>query len=645
MQISEYLDIKKNQDFIIKIFKIILLGFVSFSLFASAIPFYLGYDDVNYGLASINLSEGNFTITNSLEMEFDKPISGSNHNFIPNSYVKTAQNDFIPKGSVGIFGIGSLFYGLGGLFGLFYFGPIVTTILLIIFDRFVTKLFGSLVGLLALLFLVGDWQFFFVGLRFLTDNLFSLFFILGVFSIVMFTHKKDYRYVLLCSTFFSISTLIRINGIAFFPAEIFILLCFFVAPYLKESKIFTRNKNNSRVNIKVQIFLKSNFKNFLKISSSLLTPWIIFLVFWLSFNAYYFDDPGTSYRDQAGAVTADIEKEYQLKSDPISIEGEPLIEFQRLQLVQYYSVPLLPDTLYFFSVIISDTDLEQWRSDIWISYITFSILALVLIFSLYFKIKRKETLIFLFFIITVIGFYSSPLVANDPLAATLSEHANSRYMIPASLLSYSLIGFFLVEGLRKYFPKNHKLYEKILHPIKKIYLIMIIAFFLALIVTMPSFQDFYQTGFHFNNPFEAANLFNNLEQLPENSLIVSFIGRNTLLHTDTHFYSYGTKFVKSEGDTENIPTSKTEMLKKIMSDGYTPYTFKNNMFIYDEKYFRYLESDHGIILKDYSKTFCKLELISNTTEYVVDVSSDPICFKDDIASSKNIWNVHLKWPY
>ena len=645
MHILENLKIKENQDFLIKISKIIIIGFVSFSLFASAIPFYLGFDDVNYGLASINLAEGNFTITNSLEQETDNPISGAYHNFIPNSYVKTAQNDFIPKGSVGIFGIGSFFYWLGGLFGLFYFGPIVTTILLIIFERFTTKFFGSLVGLFALLFLVADWQIFFVGLRFLTDNIFSVFFILGVFSIIMFTLKKDYRYVLLCSTFFAISTFFRINGVAFFPAELLVLLVFFVVPYLKESNIFNRNKNNSRVIIKKQIFSKSNFKKFLKISSFLLAPWIIFLAFWLSFNAYYFDDPGTSYRDQVRASSEDIDEEYQLQSYSISIEDMPRNDFQRLQLVQYYSVPLLPDPLYFFSVIISDTDLEQWRSDIWISFIIFSIFALVLFFSLYFKIKRKETLILLFFIIIVIGFYSSPLVAIEPISANLSEHANIRYMIPVSLLSYTLIGFILVEGWRKCFPKNHTLYEKILHPIKKIYLIMIIIFFLALIVTMPSIQDFYQRGFHFNNSFQAVNSLNNLEQLPENSLIIGFSGRDTLLYTDTHFYPYGLKFVQGEGDTKDIPEFKIKILKKIMTDGHTPYAFKNNMFFYDEKYFRYLESEHGIILKDYSKTFCNLELISNTTEGIDDISSDAICFKDDIGGSKKIWNVSLKWPY
>jgi len=642
MRISEYLVIKKNQDFLIKIIKIIIIGFVSFSLFANAIPFYLGYDDVNYGLATINLSKGNFGITNNLEQETNNPRSGAYNQYVPNSYVKTVQNEAIPNSSVGIYAIGSFFYFLGGFVGLFYFGPIITTILLIILERFVTKLFGNLVGLLAILFVVGDWQIFFVGLRFLTDNLFSLFFILGVFSIIKFIPKKDHRYILLSSTFFTISTFIRINGIAFFPTEILILLGFFVVPYLKESKIFNRHKNNSGVIIKKKIFSKSNFKIFLKISSFLLIPWIIFLVFWLSFNTYYFGDAVTNYKEQMKSSNIDAEEQQSKIDEPA--EDVPRNKFQRLQLVQYYSVPLLPDPLYFFSVIVSDTDLDVWRSDIWISYISFSILSIALIISLYFKIKRNETLILLLFIVVLVGFYSSPLLSTDPLAQNLSEHANNRYMIPASLLSFTLIGFILVEGWRKCFSKDHTLHQKILHSIKLIYLILIIVFFLALIVIMPSIQDFYQTGFHFNNPLEAANSFENLEKLPEKSLIVDFIGRETLLHTDTHFYPYGLSFVQEEGDINKIPESKIITLKKIMKEGYSAYAFKNNMFSYDEKYFKFLEADHGIILKDYSKTFCKLEFISNINEVVDNISSDPICFKDVIGGGKKIWNVTLKWP-
>jgi len=171
MLISEYLHKKSNQDFLIKITKIIILGFFSFSLISNAIPFYLGFDDVNYGITAINLSQGNFAITNELLQET------GNSQFIPNSYVVTPNNTAISKSAVGINALGAFSYLVGGFYGLLYFGPIVTIILLIIYERITTKLFGSLIGLISILFLIADWQFFFVGLRFLTDNIFSLFFI------------------------------------------------------------------------------------------------------------------------------------------------------------------------------------------------------------------------------------------------------------------------------------------------------------------------------------------------------------------------------------------------------------------------------------------------------------------------------------
>jgi len=82
-----------------------------------------------------------------------------------------------------------------------------------------------------------------------------------------------------------------------------------------------------------------------------------------------------------------------------------------------------------------------------------------------------------------------------------------------------------------------------------------------------------------------------------------------------------------------------------MEEGYVAYAFKNSMFIYDKKYFEFLEEEHGLVLKDHSKTFCKLELISNLNEDVDGLSSDPICFQDVIEGDKELWDVTLKWPY
>ena len=134
-----------------------------------------------------------------------------------------------------------------------------------------------------------------------------------------------------------------------------------------------------------------------------------------------------------------------------------------------------------------------------------------------------------------------------------------------------------------------------------------------------------------------------MEQLPETSLIIVFYnGRETLLHTDTHFYPYGHKFIQ-EPISENIPKWKTDTLKKILSEGYTAYAYKINMFTNDAKYFKFLETDYGIILKDYSKTFCKMVLVSETEENADNYSSDPICFEDIEEKREKIWPVTLKW--
>jgi len=637
----EYLDSKKNQNFLIKIIKIIILGFVSFSLLASAIPFYLGFDDVNYGIASINLSNGNISITNELLQKTNLDI------FVPYQYVITSDTkSAVPVFNVGIYSLGALSYLIGGFYGLLYVGPIITIILLIFYERITSKYFGSLVGLLALLFLVADWQIFFVGLRLLTDNVFTLFFILGVFSIIKFLHTKDDRYILLCSTFFAISTLIRLNGGVFLFTEIIIISGFFSFQYFKKLKEFNKqiNENNYGIILTKQIFSKSNFKRFLKISFFLLLPWLMFLAFWFSYNDYYFDDASTNYREQIQSNIAPIYDE----TDPLSVGPKPPDvsgnQFERIKLAQYYAVPLIPDPLYFFLVITSDTDLDAWRSDIWISYVTLSVLSVSLILSHFFKIKRIEVFTMILFIISLVGFFSSPIVAQSPQAIHLSEHANNRYMIPTSSLSFILLGFILVEFWRK-ISSNHPKNQKKWRSLKIFYLLFILVFFSALIAVMPAIQDLYQRGPHFNNPIEYFNFFKELEKLPPNSIIVGHGGRNSLMHTDTHYFLHTKKTIQEkEAEIGNILNYRMNFLKEILSEGYAAYTYKQSYFPLDAEHFKILEEQHGIILKDYSQTFCKMELIFNTEESSDNYSSDPICYQDIGIIREKIWPVTLKWP-
>jgi len=64
-----------------------------------------------------------------------------------------------------------------------------------------------------------------------------------------------------------------------------------------------------------------------------------------------------------------------------------------------------------------------------------------------------------------------------------------------------------------------------------------------------------------------------------------------------------------------------------MKDEYDAYTFKEHDRKFEPLYFRYLEAEQGIILKDYSKTFCKMDLIENVSETSENqIKSDDICY-------------------
>ena len=63
--------------------------------------------------------------------------------------------------------------------------------------------------------------------------------------------------------------------------------------------------------------------------------------------------------------------------------------------------------------------------------------------------------------------------------------------------------------------------------------------------------------------------------------------------------------------------------KSILNEGYSVFVLKEKWF-FDKSYYNYLKSQHGIILKDFSKSFCKMELV-NELDF-----SDPKSKPDDI---------------
>ena len=148
---------------IINIIKIAIIIFVSISLLGNFSPFYFGSDSLVYGLAAINIANGSWGITNELLQE-----TGS-WDFTPSQWIKTEHNTAIPGGALGIHGVSSAFYFIGGYAGLFYLGPIFTILLLIFSERIATKLFGSFVGFVSLVTISSSTIIFRFGLQLLTD--------------------------------------------------------------------------------------------------------------------------------------------------------------------------------------------------------------------------------------------------------------------------------------------------------------------------------------------------------------------------------------------------------------------------------------------------------------------------------------------
>ncbi len=267
--ILKYSNIEMHKVFsIYNIIKILIFITVAFYLFGNFVPYYDGADSFLYGITTIDLFEGSFGFTNDLLQ------SDGSWEFVPYQWSKTIYNSAIPIGDQGIYGFTSIFYFLGGHYGLFYLGPILTILFLIGTERVATNLFGRTVGLITLVLLATDFIILWIGIQLRNDNIFALFFVLGCYFLIKFLHEKSNKSILLCSIFFAAGSVIRINGIIAFPLEILLIIGYFA--------FHTYNKTRSDLRFtKIPILIKNIFqkirkKDFIKKTTFVLIPWILF---------------------------------------------------------------------------------------------------------------------------------------------------------------------------------------------------------------------------------------------------------------------------------------------------------------------------------------------------------------------------------
>ncbi len=588
----------------INIIKIALLVFISFSILAKFNPFYSDTDTLVYGISSISLANGSYGYTSELLQE-----TGLSE-FVPVQWVKTIHDTAIPKTGVGIYGFSSSAYLIAGEYGLFYLGPVFTIIFLIVSERIATNLFGRLVGLVTLVFLVSDLSILIIGRQLMTDNIFSLFFILGCFFLIKFLREKKNSFILFSTLFFVTSAFIRLPGSIFLPLEILIIIGYFVyeAIYNKKKNLDLKHLNKVK-----------HFK-FFKIGIIVAIPWIVFILFLFSFNTYYFGDPLTTYQD-ASRSTKNLEG------------GKPITNFFEIdskffEYGNYLSMSFLPDNIgQSLMDNIKTPETDQFDHN-WVGLFSLLVFLPALIIIFYDKSKRKEVIIFCIFIVGWISFYSSNYIA-PPIENHYNTFLRDRSMIPLLPLFFMLFGFVIDRVYRINYKKlNHfpKLADK---SFRVGFIIFVSIILLSSLYMSHSSTEIINQQIKIRDPYVFAERYPpDREGLPEKSVIVGGASRESLAYGFTSFFPYWGMSRYSEITPYTIPEEPIQTLTKIMEEGYDTFMFKGGAEKRDIPFFEFLAAEHGIILQNYTKTFCKLHLTNTNSELdaPTEIKRDDICY-------------------
>ena len=137
----------------------------------------------------------------------------------------------------------------------------------------------------------------------------------------------------------------------------------------------------------------------------------------------------------------------------------------------------------------------------------------------------------------------------------------------------------------------------------------------------------------------------NPEVLSKDSIVVDARGRYTIEFNAIPFYPYRNYDENLRNNTEPFPQKPIEKLKKLMDEGYDTFVFKKKYDV-DACYFRYLEAEHGLILKEHSKGICKIISINNINDTTEESTiSDSICYKGWDGKIKPKWEENKKTRY
>ncbi|RZD46689.1 MAG: hypothetical protein CXT78_03705 [Thaumarchaeota archaeon] len=551
----------KLEKNLVKITKITIIIFISFSILGQFVPFFEGSNSYFYGTASILFVEEGVTIPNPLLEKYET------NEFLVENWLRTDQNEMIPMSGNGLIVLGGIAYLFGGYFALYYLSPILFIILLIVSERTATKLFGKYAGLITLILLSASNLLFRNSIQLHTESLFCLLFVLGTYFLIKFGRTNQSHLILISSIFFAFSSTVRLSGIILFPIEIIILTAFIINNYFKNRKI--KNK-------------QSKSKNLISLSLAII-PWIVFLLIFAYGNIATTGDPFVTY----GTLNEGHTKVFE--SSPSALITFEKIDFEN---IKQYSKYLLP---YIFAGGFNniDNNYEDILGDHWIGLVPLIIFGLILIYSYKSKNKKLEIFVMMLLIAGIVWFYSS--VTSEEFGEI---GVPGRYMLPAFVLSSIIFGYGIEQiftNIRK--RKGIKIKILQLSLISVLVVVVLTSYSFTPAVTMLEQDNYFKNPFDYEREFPLED-----EAINENSVILTPIGSRAQEYDTTAF---------SPTITNGTYLNSIKLLENIIQEGYDVYTFKVPFNESEKNIINNLIDEYGLVLKEYSTTFCKIELSIN----------------------------------
>jgi len=611
---------------ILDLLKISFIIFVAISFVAQMMPYFEGSDSYVLANTAINLANnGKYGFSNELLQETGL------WEFVPYSYSKTVQNVAVPmQSSIGMHGMTTIAYLLGGYYGLFYLTPIFSILLIIAVDRICINLFGRFAAFIAVVLTGTSSIIFFMGTQLMSESIFTFFFIIGIFFLVKFFRNKDETTILLSSSFLVASSFIRPNGIISFPVEILLVLGFLFLPIILKNHINIESKTTSN---SFYISYKKNRKKIFRIIFFMSIPWLFFFLFYAAYNSYYFGDPTVFITEVKPPTGALQNVKYGLNNFSLDF----------FQWIEYHTALLLPDELLESLPLADGKKYPHPREDVWVGIISLLILFSAFIVSFLTKNKRPEIITFGLFIFGTIAFYSFAWMSINPSLAPqtflqFSRHIAVRFMIPAIPLFFMLVGFLMFKVWKINTESILNIHFKTLAKILKFgFLVLVISFLVVSFYNSNTLNG--QINNIFVNPQEKLEKHFpiDLEGLSEKSVLVCVGCHKAIEINVIPFFPFtGFNFWKINIEPESIPQEPIQTLKEllkgkattgprsILNEGYEVFVLKENTAV-EKAYYRYLESHHGIILKHYSKSFCKMGLVDEL-KLSSESKPDEICY-------------------